>query len=280
MAITPAEPELAFALTQLKAQFPQLGIAKVHARLLETHPDWLVSEKRTRRILQQEGLTLTSAPAVPGVDGAETEVIQHPRSKLIENLDVRQWTPKVRVKYFNKKKGKGLVANADIEEGETIWKEDPWVISPEWCVLTFLRPKRSFYALAIREIQDLIQASAACAYCTTPLNLDSPLLNTCPSSSSQSSSTSCNARFCNRLCLARSAKTHPLLCPGQNPAATALLKLAKDSQWMALHALSQSTARLLLSNQLGATAWNTDWAVMSGMAELSLEERYQSGVEG
>ena len=137
MTVTPAEPELALALTQLKAQYPHLGIGKVHARLLETHPNWLVSEKRTRRILQQEGLTLTSAPVIPGVDVGETEIIQHPRSKLIENLDVRQWTPKVRVKYFNKKKGKGLVATADIEAGETIWKEDPWVISPEWCVNLF-----------------------------------------------------------------------------------------------------------------------------------------------
>ena len=55
-----------------------------------------------------------------------------PSSRVIDNLDISQWTPKVKVKYFNKKKGKGLVAEKNIEEGEPIWKEDPFIIAPEW----------------------------------------------------------------------------------------------------------------------------------------------------
>jgi hypothetical protein len=33
-------------------------------------------------------------------------------------------------------KGKGLVAAEVIEAGEEIWKEDPFVVSPEWCVIS------------------------------------------------------------------------------------------------------------------------------------------------
>ena len=116
------------------------------------------------------------------------------------------------------------------------------------------------------------QASTACGYCTTMLTLDSPLINACPASSSTAF---CPVRFCNRLCLARSAKAHPLLCQAQNPAAWPLLKYAKDTKWMALHALAQCTSRLLLSNQLGDAAFQADWDIIKGMAELNMEDRFK-----
>jgi hypothetical protein len=125
MSITPQEDELTQALIELKKENPQLGISKVHALLLKTNPDWVVSEKRTRKILQSQGLIVTAPPSAsePGI---------YPSSRVIESLDIRQWTPKVAVKFFDKKKGKGLVAAEAIEEGETIWREDPFVIAAEW----------------------------------------------------------------------------------------------------------------------------------------------------
>lgn len=112
--------------------------------------------------------------------------------------------------------------------------------------------------------------SSACGYCTTPLASDSLLINPCPASSS---SNFCPARFCNRLCLARSAKTHPLLCPAQNPASVPLLKWARESQWMALNALAQCTSRILLANQLGEETLKGDWSIVKGLAVLGMEER-------
>ena len=47
-------------------------------------------------------------------------------------------------------RGKGLVAVEELEEGEVIWKEDPWIVAPEW------------------EILDLQLNSVACGHCTTP----------------------------------------------------------------------------------------------------------------
>ncbi|KAF8900453.1 SET domain-containing protein [Gymnopilus junonius] len=251
MPFSPPEEELTQAVIDLKSSNPQLGISKVHALLLRSYPDWVVSEKRTRKVLQSQGLIVSPTPSFFGIP----EPAVYPSSSVIHSLDVHQWSAKIDVKYFNKKKGKGLVAISDIEEGETVWREDPFIIAPEW------------------EIFDMQQKSTACSYCTTPLLPDSPLVNPCTASSSSSY---CPARFCNRLCTARSGKTHPLVCPVQNPASVPLIKYAKDIQWMALHALTQCTSRILQANQLkDPSTLNSDWEIVTGLAELGLEDRFK-----
>ncbi|KAG6866311.1 hypothetical protein C0991_005778 [Blastosporella zonata] len=121
---TPTEDELKAALVALKIRFPSLGIAKTHSVLLASYPDWLVSEKRTRKVLQSEGLILDT-PIYQGAD------MIYPSSRLIPDLDIPRWTSKVQVRYYDKRKGKGLVATEDIKEGEIIWREDPFILSPE-----------------------------------------------------------------------------------------------------------------------------------------------------
>lgn len=132
MPVNPSEEELKTALIDLRTSHPTLGIAKLHAQLLTAHPEWSVGEKRTRKVLQSEGLVI-----VPGQGAAskESEIDDggiYPSSQIIKGLDVKKWTTKAEVKYFGKKKGKGLVATEDIPEGEVIWKEDPFIIAPEW----------------------------------------------------------------------------------------------------------------------------------------------------
>jgi hypothetical protein len=56
----------------------------------------------------------------------------HPSSTLVKGLDVSRWTTTVEDRYFDRKKGKGLVAKDLISEGQVMWKEDPFVIAPEW----------------------------------------------------------------------------------------------------------------------------------------------------
>ena len=56
----------------------------------------------------------------------------YPVSKVVEDLDIERWTGRVQVKYIDRRKGKGLFAKEKIAEGEVIWKEDPFIISPEW----------------------------------------------------------------------------------------------------------------------------------------------------
>ena len=130
---TPSEDNLRVTLHNLRVQNPTLGIAKLHALLLSDNPEWLVSEKRTRKILQNEGLVLTSNDAKTGLKMGSDQTL-HPISRIIEGLDVSRWTTKVRVEYFNRHKGKGLVATERITEGEVLWKEDPFILAPEWYV--------------------------------------------------------------------------------------------------------------------------------------------------
>src|SRR6266702_1594928 len=125
----------------------------------------------------------------------------------------------------------------------------------------------------LRDIYDLQVASRACGYCTTPLT-DSSLVLRCPASNS---SAPCPTRFCHRLCLKRSEKTHPVLCPAQNPGSVPLLAFARKHVWMALHALTQCAARLLLAQQAGDDVLRDDWRVYRALAELGMEERAQGG---
>lgn len=76
-------------------------------------------------VLQSEGLT--SAPS----GGASAKKIW-PSSKVNDKLDIGQFSKKIEVRYFDKAKGKGLIAKEDIGEREIIWKEDPFIIAPEW----------------------------------------------------------------------------------------------------------------------------------------------------
>jgi hypothetical protein len=132
----PSDDDLAAALSALRVSNATLGAAKLHAALLDAHPSWSVSEKRARKTLQSAGLSL-SAPV-----GTATALVQkgkngrlYPRSQRTAGLDIAALTTKVEVKDFGPGKGKGLVATAPIAEGEVVWKEDPWVLAPEWYTL-------------------------------------------------------------------------------------------------------------------------------------------------
>ncbi|KAI0076992.1 SET domain-containing protein [Panus rudis PR-1116 ss-1] len=251
--MNPGEELLRHAVISIKKENPTIGIGKVHALLLSQHPDWSVSEKRTRKVLQNEGL-VQCAPQTHGEAKQKGAII--PKSKLIEGLDLSKYSAKIEVKFFDKQRGKGLIAKERIVEGETVWKEDPFILAPEW------------------DLFDLQRNSAACAHCSTPLSRGSPLIVEC---SGGALTPSCPAQFCNRLCLSRSSKTHPLLCPARNPASIPLLNFARKNEWMALHALAQCTARVLLSFQQDETTFRGDLDICRSLASLGLEERVKVG---
>ena len=150
LTTSPPEEDLKAAVTSLKNEHPTLGIAKLHALLLSENPSWAVSEKRLRRILktsnsdgplvQHQGLdhaTTTGTPRGPGPSSSPSTAGSkaariYPSSTLVEDLNISRWTTAIEVKYFDRKKGKGLVAKELIFEGKDIWKEDPFIIAPEW----------------------------------------------------------------------------------------------------------------------------------------------------
>lgn len=150
MPVPPSDEELLPVIESLKQANPTLGIAKFHSLLLNENPQWTVSEKRIKKILGQLGL----GPSIVDKSSASGGQI-FPQSQLNQNLKLDQWTcklsssagctsnrphrhsreeliAKVAVKQFGKEKGKGLVATQVIEVGEEVWKEDPFVVAPEW----------------------------------------------------------------------------------------------------------------------------------------------------
>lgn len=157
-ALSPSESDLKAAVISLKSSHSTLGITKIHALLLDAHPEWIVSEKRTRKALQSEGLTAQPEPQTTKDTDTDNNSSSKshskvksrssgsnifPSSKIIPNLDVSKYTAKVEVRHFNKKKGKGLVAKEKILAGEHVWKEDPYVVAAEWSVY-FFRIDRAF----------------------------------------------------------------------------------------------------------------------------------------
>ncbi|SRR5216684_1833815 len=147
---SPLEEDLKIAVASLKKEHPAIGIAKLRALLLSENPSWTVSEKRLRRILNNstsdgdsltghQGLESAITPSGPGpptssstTGSASEEAHLYPSSTLVEGLEVSRWTTAIEVKYFDRRKGKGLVAKEPISEGQVVWKEDPFVIAPEW----------------------------------------------------------------------------------------------------------------------------------------------------
>ncbi|KAI0032124.1 hypothetical protein K488DRAFT_50580 [Vararia minispora EC-137] len=245
--VTPSDEELRATAISLKGDNPSFGVARLRALLLQENSSWTVSEGRLKKILQSEGL-INNQQQQSSIQSAEI----YPSSRLVEDLDIERWSSLVEVKYFDKRKGKGLVAKEKIASGETIWKEDPFILAPEW------------------ELYDMQQLSRVCAHCTTPLG-ESALIVRCPASTSTAY---CPVRFCTRLCLSRAQRTHPLNCIAQNPASAPLLAFARKNNWLGLHALAQCTARLLLDAQSDdQRLLEDDWKIVSSLAVLGMEER-------
>ncbi|KAK0208411.1 hypothetical protein DFS33DRAFT_1496957 [Desarmillaria ectypa] len=256
-AIVPDDETILSAISIIHSALPGFGTTRLHTAVIDAHPEWkgVVGEKRLRRMIAnfkkdeetegpiKDNSASTTKPKTKKKKKAKAKASPgetYPTSSLLPGSALTLPLT-VAVRYFDKQKGKGLVALRRIEEGETLWKEDPWIIAPEW------------------DIFDLQQRAVACAHCTTPFSQSSTLVTSCQH---------CSASYCTRLCLLRSASTHPLLCPGQNTASVPLLKQARSLAWMALHALSRVTARVLLGGE-------QEWDVVKAMAELGMEERFQ-----
>ncbi|KAH7099037.1 hypothetical protein BKA62DRAFT_711182 [Auriculariales sp. MPI-PUGE-AT-0066] len=224
MSDQPTDDELAAALRALRIEQPTAGVNKLHASLLAAHTTWLVSQKRTHKILQREQLLLgtNTGSSKPGAKS------NAPEYRLNQLLDVSKLSKKIDVKDFGKPKGKGIVLTEPVKQGETVWKEDPFIFAATW------------------EVLDHVHRGNACAHCISQIKPGSSLIMTCPGSRLPDAPRPCSVRFCSRLCLQR-AVTHPLICTAQNPSIIPLLLLSRELQWQALLALATCAARIVLA---------------------------------
>lgn len=175
----PSEQEVVHACSEILAELPTLGITKILYKLQNEHT-WTLSEKQLKSILASSGLR-------PSNQTNKNSVTDVPSSKLDPLLPIPAG---VKAVYFDKIKGKGLVADRDFDRGEVIFVEDAFIAAPP-----------------IHAFAD-VENGKLCTLCFAPLS--GSLIVPCGRSD-------CQARFCNRLCQSRAqAMHHALLCPGQN----------------------------------------------------------------
>ena len=266
--ISPSDDQLVLAIKASRAETPSLGVPKLLVALLSANPTWALSDKRLRKVLQKEGLSLSTPKSVKK-DVTQTE---YPVSQLNEDLlDLDHWCAKIDVKYFGKEKGKGLVCKEKIEEGEILWKEDPFAYFPaEWQVppssIIFL--KSDVLLGRNREIQSEQNTSPAtrCSNCARSLPS--------PKSPPLSCEHGCSQRWCTRLCLMRAKNQHAFLCSTQNPACVPLLRWIGQQKWIAVGAWTKAVAYLMGEWVTGVVLGEgASWRMVRSLAALSLRER-------
>ncbi|UZJ53144.1 hypothetical protein CBS101457_002464 [Exobasidium rhododendri] len=207
----PSEQEIVEACSALLAEFPSLGIAKILSNL-QNEKNWSLSEKRLKNSLAKAGLRSSSTT------NATSKSPEIPSSSIDALLAI---PPGVKAVYFDKVKGKGLVASRDFQEGEPIFTEDAFIAAPP--------------AHALLDVE----SGQLCTHCFAPLS--SLLVISCDKSG-------CQARFCNRLCQSRAQGVHhALLCPGQNTSIKPFNSYLSTQKWLSLNIVARSIARIVIT---------------------------------
>ena len=146
--VSPGEGDVAEAAKATLAANESLGIGKLCAQILKENPEWTLSEKRLKTILKQAGLkwgdaSSSEAQAEPTTNGngnsssskkkkksggaAKKGDSTIPSSRLDKDVPMPSG---VRAVYFDEVKGKGLVADREFKEGETLFTEEAFVAAP------------------------------------------------------------------------------------------------------------------------------------------------------
>lgn len=72
------------------------------------------------------------------------------------------------------------------------------------------------------------------------------------------------------------SKQHPLLCAALNPASVPLVAFARSRTWLAVHAVAQCIARLLMDHEQGRKQdLEEDLLFMRSLAQMNMEERWK-----
>lgn len=218
---TPSEEQIIEASRSKLNDLPTLGIAKLLIQL-QTENQWSLSEKRLKTILVKANLRQTK----PSTNGKQDNTPSHvPLSHLDTSLNIPEG---IKAVYFDRIKGKGLIADRDFKEGQTIFNEDAFVASAP--------------SQAMRQVEQ----GELCSNCFAPLA--GSLVVRCGQKD-------CESRFCTRLCQTRAQTAHhAILCPGQNPSIKPFNKFLSIQKWLSLAIVSKTLAKILLTHSNHASA--------------------------
>ncbi|KIO26379.1 hypothetical protein M407DRAFT_24343 [Tulasnella calospora MUT 4182] len=296
--ISPTDSDLLAAVTDAQSSVPDgSGASKITAAVLTAHPDWVVAEKRVRKVLRiQKGDDTGVSATSPSVEkeensaGSETQMSTNPkkRTRGKPKSKLNQATSgEVPRTTDDRGNGENLVPPDTLYPISHLNQElqvDEWTKKAEVKVFDGMKGKGLVATEAIAEgeviwkedpfiycpdwdIQEAQSVGLRCASCALPLPSPRSPPIPCPSQ--------CGLSWCNRLCLSRSKNAHAFLCLGQNPASTPLLDFVRSEKWIALGALSRLVALLLgeWAGGDGKIGEGKDWSMLRSLAGLSLKER-------
>ena len=263
--LSPRDDALITAASDLRLVYPTLGIAKLLIQLKSLHPEWMVSEKRFRKVLQ-------TAPIDEGSLKSQSETGLVAVTGIDPSVDVARLAPKVKVKMFGGEKGKGLVAKDKILMGDVLWQEEPWIVTADPSVLLVCTFGEDLVVLTnFRNMYQYLLSQRMCTQCLTMFNRQNPPLSvSCPHCDT--------AHFCNRLCLSRaatSASHHPFLCPGENPGSLDLLTFIHKQGSRHVDCVAKIIAQWRGEREWGGAgkAEEIERRVWSGMARVNAEDK-------
>ncbi|BEI90386.1 uncharacterized protein CcaverHIS019_0304560 [Cutaneotrichosporon cavernicola] len=253
---TPGDDELRTAVRDARDANPDLGALKLLAAIKDAK-GWTLSEKRFRKALADVGGTAAGGgaaakPSAKKKKGKKSRRVGdhlEPETHLDSTLDIATIAPKVNARMFNDARGKGLVAAEELQMGEMIWREDPFV------------------ACASPALHSILASNQMCSHCLMAWDHLPRTIAACPK---------CPASFCSRLCLQRAQESshHPLLCEGTNPAAAPLNEFVQGREWRSLGIVARILARFLTSRAWeGAEAAKAFENRVFSFARVNMEER-------
>ena len=139
LLVPPTDEVLLPVVQQLRETYPSVGVRKLLALLKDGHPQWPVSEKRLRKLVQSIAPARVSVLS-PSLPNTLDELGLPADTGIDPSVKVDTFTPKVKARMFGGEKGKGLVAREKIFQGEVLWQEEPWVVTADPQVETVLLP--------------------------------------------------------------------------------------------------------------------------------------------
>ncbi|KAK9382909.1 uncharacterized protein V2V93DRAFT_110925 [Kockiozyma suomiensis] len=204
MEILPSDEAVFKALIRVRADEPNLGIAKVHAKIKSLEPTWSLSLNRLRSIARSNASSLPETSLVIPENVKPKLYVQYTVSSPVPNLAM---PPAVAV-FNSSTRGKGLEITQAIPEATVIWTEPALVLIPPV------------------SLAQLIPTGKACSFCAKPLGATSAIIVSC---------TTCSGRWCSSRCR-KADKLHKALRHGQYAAEwVAIEQFASENQWSAVY---------------------------------------------
>ncbi|KAK9366037.1 hypothetical protein V1509DRAFT_631071 [Lipomyces kononenkoae] len=258
MEKNPTEDEVVQIVLDIKKSEPELGIAKLHARIKSLEPAWALSVNRLRSIMRSHSLTDVPLKGTTSLSGAtipeefrDRLYVSETVSHLISDLSL---PPLIEV-FNSKQRGKGLQVSSklpkpeSIPEGAVLWTEPALVLIPPISLV------------------GLIPTGKACSYCARPLVSMSSLIASC---------STCSGRWCSTRCR-KLDKLHKHIRHGKYTSEWgAIEQFAVENEWSAFYQYAYALAAVTFEDHDGGQSSKPIKEGVEGLAKIRQDIRQKA----